>query len=82
MAVDEGLNSAYAAGLGFELRDIRSDYVTFFTMPTLGTGNVNGQSIVKVDYEQLELIKGHFRADTLGQYEAKVQTMNGSAPGS
>lgn len=81
MAVDEGLNSAYAAGLGFELRDIRSDDVTFFTMPTLGTGNLNGQSIVKVDYEQLELIKGHFRADTLGQYKAKVQTMNGSAAG-
>ena len=50
-------------------------------MPTLGTGNVNGQSIVKVDYEQFELIKGHFRADTLGQYEAKAQTMNGSAAG-
>ena len=54
MAVDEGLNSAYAAGLGFELRDIRSDDVTFFTLPTLGSGTVNGQSIVKVDFEQLD----------------------------
>jgi LCP family protein required for cell wall assembly len=81
MAIDEGLTSAYAAGLGFELRDIRSDDVTFFTMPTLGTGNVSGQSIVRVDYEQLEIIKEHFRADTLAQYEPKTQTMSGSAAG-
>lgn len=81
MAVDEGLNSAYAASLGFELRDIRSDDVTFFTMPTLGTGNVNGQSIVKVDYEQLEIIAGHFRTDTLDQYEPKKQSIGGSVAG-
>lgn len=74
MAVDEGLNSGYAAGLGLELRDIRADDVKFFTMPTLGTGRESGQSIVRVDFEELEIIRGHFRADTLDDYEAKVQT--------
>lgn len=81
LAVDEGLTSAYAATLGFELRDIRSDDMTFFTMPTLGTGWVNDQSIVMVDFAQLEIIKGHFRADTLAEYDAKIQTMSGSVTG-
>lgn len=81
MAVDEGLTSGYAAALGFELRDIRSDDVTFFTMPTLGTGNVRGQSIVRVDFDQLKIIQEHFRADTLTEYDAKEQTMSGSAKG-
>ena len=78
MAVDEGLNSAYAAGLGFEMANIRGDDVTFFTMPTLGTGMVGSQSIVRVDFDELAVIQGHFRADTLDQYEAKRQSLGGS----
>ena len=75
LAVDEGLDSGYAAGLGFELGDIRSDDVTFFTMPTLGTGNVGGQSIVRVDFDTLEIIKEHFTTDTLDEFVPEVQTI-------
>ena len=71
MAVDAGFSSAYAADLGLGLRDIRSSDVKFFTMPTLGTGTANGQSIVKVDFAELETIKALFRADTLDEYEPK-----------
>ena len=68
LAVDDGLNSAYAASLGFELRDVPSEKIRFFTIPTLGTGNVNGQSIVRLDFAQLEVIQQMFQSDTLDEY--------------
>lgn len=77
MAVDKGLDSAYAAGLALDLRDLRADDVKFFTLPTLGTGTVKGQSIVRVDFDKLAQIKEHFKADTLSEFQPEVQTMNG-----
>lgn len=68
MAVDEGLNSGYAASLGFELRDIRVDDVTFFTMPTLGTGREGSQSIVRVNWDEVAKIQAAFKDDTLDAY--------------
>lgn len=68
MAVDSGLNSGYAVALGLELRDIRVDNVRFFTMPTLGTGNEGGQSIVKVDWDEVPKIQAAFKDDTLDAY--------------
>jgi len=38
LAVDDGLNAAYAVGLGVELRAVRVDDVTFSTLPTSGIG--------------------------------------------
>ena len=75
IAVDKGLDSAYVATLGYELRTVRLGDIKFFTMPTLGTGMVAGQSIVRVDWNELAAIKERFRADTLNSYEAKIQTM-------
>lgn len=68
MAVDSGLNSGYAVSLGLELRDIRVDNVKFFTMPTLGTGNEGGQSIVKVNWDEVPKIQAAFKDDTLDAY--------------
>ncbi len=68
MAVDEGLSSGYAASLGFELRDIRVDDVTFFTMPTLGTGREGSQSIVRVNWDEVAKIQAAFKDDTLDAY--------------
>jgi LCP family protein required for cell wall assembly len=68
MAVDGGLSSAYAASLGFELRDIRLDDVSFFTMPSLGTGTEGNQSIVKVNWDEVPKIQKAFDDDTLGSY--------------
>ena len=68
MKVDKDFTSTYAASLGFELRDVRSDNMTFFTMPTLGTAMVGSQAIVRVNFDELENVKKHFREDTLLGY--------------
>ncbi|WP_177216664.1 LCP family protein [Mycetocola miduiensis] len=69
LTVDAEFTSAYAAGLGVELRNIRMDDMTFFTMPTLGTGMEGDQSVVYVDPEQMALIQQHFRDDTMSEYQ-------------
>lgn len=77
LAVDRGLNSAYVAGLGLEMRDVRVGDVTFFTMPTLGTGaSPDGQSIVNVDFEELKIVQRAFQTDSLEDYEPEVQTID------
>lgn len=68
MAVDEGLNASYAASLGFELRDIRVNDVSFFTLPSLGTGMEGAQSIVRVNWDEVPKIQDAFANDTLGSY--------------
>ncbi|MFU8945408.1 LCP family protein [Mycetocola zhadangensis] len=70
LTVDSGFTSSYAAGLGVELRNIRMDNVTFFTMPTLGTGMQGDQSVVNVDWDQLAVVQQHFRDDTLFQFQS------------
>ncbi|EPR77548.1 Cell envelope-associated transcriptional attenuator LytR-CpsA-Psr, subfamily A1 [Leifsonia rubra CMS 76R] len=68
MVVDEGLNSSYAVSLGLELRNIRLDDVSFFTMPSLGTGTAGSQSIVRVNWGEVPKIQRAFKDDTLGSY--------------
>jgi LCP family protein required for cell wall assembly len=68
MAVDEGLNSAYAVALGLEMRDIRVSNVKFFTMPSLGTGMEGKQSVVKVNWDEVPKIQKAFKDDTLDSY--------------
>ncbi|TFB47803.1 LCP family protein [Cryobacterium tagatosivorans] len=75
LAVDEGLNSAYVAGLGVEMRDVRVGNVTFFTMPTKGTGTEGGQSVVNIDWDKLALVQKAFQTDTLDLYQPEVQTI-------
>lgn len=68
MAVDSELNSTYAVSLGLELRDIRVSDVSFFTMPSLGTGTEGNQSVVRVDWDEVPKIQQAFQEDTLGSY--------------
>jgi len=77
LAVDSGFTAAYVAGLAVELRDVRVDDVTFFTMPTNGTGTSSGgQSIVNIDWDALSAVKQAFVTDTLGSYEPEIQSMS------
>ena len=70
LAVDDGLNAAYAAGIGVELRDVRVDDVTFFTLPTTGTGtSPDGQSIVIIDQDKLTGVQKAFQTDTLDEHQ-------------
>ncbi|MBC7442660.1 MAG: LCP family protein [Ramlibacter sp.] len=76
MAVDDGLNSTYLTSLAWALRDVREPQVTFFTMPTDGTGtSSDGQSIVYVDWVGLAAVQQGFQSDTLADYQPEVQTM-------
>ena len=71
LILDEGLSLPTAVSLGFELRDLRSDGITFFTSPTLGTGtSADGQSIVLPDWEALAAVQAAFRDGTLDEYAA------------
>ncbi len=69
MKVDRGVNMPYLAGLGFSIRDVRANDVHFFTSPTLGTGTVNGLSVVRVDWDELEKVRAAFRDGTLHDYQ-------------
>jgi hypothetical protein len=74
VAVDDGLTSGSLAGLGAELSQLRSEDVTFFTVPTTGTGtSPDGQSIVNLDWAALPGLQEAFRADTLETVAPQVQ---------
>ena len=76
LAVDDGFNSAYLTSLAWELRELRQPQVTFFTMPTDGTGTSgDGQSIVNVDWEGLDAVREGFQTDTLSDYQPELQTI-------
>lgn len=68
LIVDSGFNAAYAGSLAFQLRDIRADDVTFFTLPAAGTGTAGGQSVVFLDQEELPKVQEAFRTDSLASY--------------
>jgi LCP family protein required for cell wall assembly len=72
LAVDNGLNSAYVAGLGVELRNVRVGNVSFFTLPTKGTGAAGGQSIVNIDWDKLTAVQRAFQTDALDAYQLEV----------
>jgi polyisoprenyl-teichoic acid--peptidoglycan teichoic acid transferase len=76
LKVDQGLDSAYVAGLGLQMRSVRSGDMTFFTAPTAGTGtSSDGQSIVNIDWNKLPTLQEAFRTDTLDAYQPKPQHM-------
>ncbi|WP_111721305.1 LCP family protein [Homoserinimonas sp. OAct 916] len=76
LAVDEGLNSGYLTSLAWELRDLRTNDVTFFTMPTAGVGTSDdGQSIVNVDWDKLAELKKALATDSMQNFTPEVQTI-------
>ncbi|TFD01010.1 LytR family transcriptional regulator [Cryobacterium sinapicolor] len=76
LAVDEGFDSAYLTALAWGLREVREPQVTFFTMPTDGTGTSDdGQSIVNVDWAGLAAVREGLQTDTLSAYRPELQTL-------
>jgi LCP family protein required for cell wall assembly len=74
LIVDQGLNLNNAIGLGLELKDVRSDDITFFTSPTLGTGTSgDGQSIVLPDWAEIENLRAAVREGTLNDFATAQQ---------
>ena len=68
MARDPGLTSEVIVGVAGSLRGVTSDSVRSFTMPTTGTGTIRGQSVVLVDFDELEKVTQMFRDDTAHTY--------------
>lgn len=69
LSVNEEFKASYVASVGFEMRDVRADDIRFFTSPTLGTGQEGSQSIVRPDWERIEVLQQHFQNDTVEEYE-------------
>lgn len=69
IAVDDGLDFAYLTGLQLQLQGLHGSDLTFFTLPTNGTGtSANGQSIVNIDIGALGPLQQAFQTDTLETY--------------
>ncbi|MGO4784657.1 LCP family protein [Cryobacterium sp. W22_MBD10_FK3] len=74
LAIDEELSATALVNLGVELRDVRSSDVTFFTVPTAGTGtSADGQSIVNLDWTALPALQDAYRSDTLNEAVTQLQ---------
>jgi LCP family protein required for cell wall assembly len=74
VAVDDGLTPGSLAALGVEISGLRAEDVTFFTIPTAGTGRSHdGQSIVNLDWEAIPGVQEGFRSDTLDVVASQVQ---------
>lgn len=71
IAVDSDLDSKYLMALLPSMRDVRTADITFFTMPTTGTGtSSDGQSIVVLDEARMADLSEAFKNDTLVDYVA------------
>lgn len=81
LIVDSGLTLPVAANLGLEMRDIRTDNISFFTSPTLGTGTSgDGQSIVLPDWVEIDSLRAAMRDGTLNEYSANRQVVGAEKP--
>jgi hypothetical protein len=68
MKVDEGLSATALSSLGYSMRNLRADDMSFFTSPNLGTGREGSASVVKPDWDELAKVAEAFKSDTLGEY--------------
>lgn len=69
LILDEDFDTASLVRLAWQVRDVRSEDITFFTSPTLGTGtSPDGQSIVLPNWEELALVQNAFATGTLNAY--------------
>lgn len=70
VALDGEFGVGTAVGLGTSMSSVRSGDITSFTLPTTGTGTEGGgQSVVYVDWDELETVQERFRNDDLADYQ-------------
>lgn len=70
VTVDAGFTVPAMASLGYGLRGADLSAFEFFTLPTAGTGMVDGQSVVLVDAEATAEVRAALRGDRLAAYAA------------
>lgn len=69
IARDPALTSEVILGIANSLRDLDTTSVEAFTLPTTGTGTIAGQSVVLVDFDELETVTTHLQDDTIHLYQ-------------
>lgn len=69
VAVDDTLDSAKIAGIASSMLNVRSDDMTFFTLPNNGPGrSADGQSIVVPDMETINKFGEALQNDTVDEF--------------
>lgn len=68
MAVDPGLNFGYITQKALELKDITPEAISYFTLPSTGTGMVGDQSVVFVNWAEVDTLRALFSTDQLSSY--------------
>ncbi len=71
ISADAGLDAGTLAGLALELKDVRTNDMVMFSLPTSGIGtSSDGQSIVLADPSAIGAISAAMARDALGDYAA------------
>ena len=68
IAVDPGLNFGYITQKALELRGVTPSAITYFTLPSTGTGMVGDQSVVFVNWSEVDVLRALFATDQLSSY--------------
>ena len=68
-ARDEALTADLIIRIGGSLRNVTSEDIMFFTMPNLGTGTRGGQSVLVVDFDEVDVIEGLLQEDLPHTYQ-------------
>lgn len=70
VALDGDFGAGTMIGLGTSMSSVRSGDITSFTLPTTGTGTEGGgQSVVHIDWDELEEVRERFKNDDLADYQ-------------
>ncbi|GER21917.1 transcriptional regulator [Zafaria cholistanensis] len=80
LSFDESFDAATAAGLGLQLKGLRTSDVELFTLPTSGVGtSSDGQSIVLRDEAAIAGIGAALRADTMDDWLEAQEELTASS---
>lgn len=70
VALDGDFGTGTMVGLGTSMSSVRANDITSFTLPTAGLGTEGGgQSVVYVDWDELEEVQERFKNDDLADYQ-------------
>lgn len=77
MSVDDALSASKIAAMAFDLRNVRTDDIQFFSAPISGAGrSSDGQAILNIDEGELEKIRDAFENDTVDEYAATAKPVH------
>ena len=70
VALDGDFGVRQILGLGTSMSSVRAGNITSFTLPTTGIGTEgDGQSVVYIDWDELEEVRERFKNDELADYQ-------------